>query len=97
MPGWVIAVLLPIVAITAFAFVASDVSSSCVASGGPFACPAQPAGPGGVPVIDAFYFAHQPVTGNGTLTVHKGAEFITPPIAAWAASTGAFALSPAAI
>ena len=67
--GWVIAVLVTIVAITAFVFVASDVSSSCVASGGPSACPVQPTGPGGVPVLDAFYFAHQPVTGNGTITV----------------------------
>ena len=67
--GWVIAVLLTIVAITAFVFVSSDVSSSCVGSGGPSACPGQPTGPGGVPVIDAFYFAHQPVTGNGTITV----------------------------
>ncbi len=67
--GWVIAVLLTIVAITAFVFVASDVSSSCAGTGGPSACPVQPTGPGGVPVIDAFYFAHQPVTGNGTITV----------------------------
>ena len=67
--GWVIAVLVTIVAITAFVFVASDVSSSCVGPGGPSACPAQPTGPGGVPVIDAFYFAHQPVTGSGTITV----------------------------
>jgi ABC-type transport system involved in multi-copper enzyme maturation permease subunit len=67
--GWVIAVLLTIVAITAFVFVASDVSSSCVGSGGPSACPVQPTGPGGVPVVDAFYFAHQLVTGNGTITV----------------------------
>jgi hypothetical protein len=67
--GWVIAVLLTIVAITAFVFVSSDVSSSCVASSGPSACPVQPTGPRGVPVLDAFDFAHQPVTGNGTITV----------------------------
>jgi ABC-type transport system involved in multi-copper enzyme maturation permease subunit len=67
--GWVIAVLVTIAAITAFVFVASDVSSSCAGPGGPLPCPAQPTGPGGVPVVDAFYFAHQPVTGNGTITV----------------------------
>jgi ABC-type transport system involved in multi-copper enzyme maturation permease subunit len=67
--GWVIAVLVTIVAITAFVFVAIGGSRSCVGSGGPSACPAQPTGPGGVPVVDAFYFAHQPVTGNGTITV----------------------------
>ena len=67
--GWVIAVLVTIAAITAFVFVAIGVGSSCVGTGGASACPAQPTGPGGVPVIDAFYFAHQPVTGNGTITV----------------------------
>ena len=73
--GWVIAVLVTIVAITAFAFLGADVSSGCAggnaASSGASAaaCPAQPTGPGGVPVQDAFYFAHQPVTGNGTITV----------------------------
>ena len=67
--GWVIAAGVTIVAITAFVFVSSDVSSSCVGPGGPSGCPVQPTGPGGVPVIDAFYFAHQPVTGSGTITV----------------------------
>jgi ABC-type transport system involved in multi-copper enzyme maturation permease subunit len=68
--GWVIAALVTIAAITAFVFVATSASSSCVTSGGgAAACPAQPTGPGGVPVVDAFYFVHQPVTGNGTITV----------------------------
>jgi ABC-type transport system involved in multi-copper enzyme maturation permease subunit len=78
--GWVIAVLVTIAAIGAGAFLGADVSSTCgggtaaggnAASGGASAaaCPAQPTGPGGVPVQDVFYFAHQPVTGNGTITV----------------------------
>jgi ABC-type transport system involved in multi-copper enzyme maturation permease subunit len=73
--GWVIAVLITIVAITAFVFASADVSSGCSAVQGgsgaatPVACPAQPTGPGGEPVQDVFYFAHQPVTGNGTITV----------------------------
>jgi ABC-type transport system involved in multi-copper enzyme maturation permease subunit len=81
--GWVIAVLITIVTIPAFTFLAADVSGGCAAAGGASsassatssgasgaaACPAQPTGPGGEPVIDAFYFAHQPVTGNGTITV----------------------------
>src|ERR1700733_5558729 len=77
--GWVIAVLVTIVAIGAGAFLGADVSSTCGgghaatigASSGtsPAACPAQPTGPGGVPVQDVFYFAHQPVPGNGTITV----------------------------
>jgi ABC-type transport system involved in multi-copper enzyme maturation permease subunit len=68
--GWVIAVLVTIAAITAFTFLAGDVSSGCVQTGAGHsaACPAAPTGPGGEPVTDAFYFAHQPVTGNGTIT-----------------------------
>jgi ABC-type transport system involved in multi-copper enzyme maturation permease subunit len=66
--GWVIAAGVTIAAISAFVFIAIGGGRSCVGTGGPSACPAQPTGPGGVPVIDAFYFAHQPVTGNGTIT-----------------------------
>jgi ABC-type transport system involved in multi-copper enzyme maturation permease subunit len=81
--GWVIAAGVTIVAIGAGAFLGADVSGGCTTghgtisgassstSGGTSAatCPAQPTGPGGVPVQDVFYFAHQPVTGNGTITV----------------------------
>jgi ABC-type transport system involved in multi-copper enzyme maturation permease subunit len=72
--GWVIAVLITMVAIGAGAFLGADVSGGCGvgrASGGASAaaCPVQPTGPGGEPVQDVFYFAHQPVTGNGTITV----------------------------
>jgi ABC-type transport system involved in multi-copper enzyme maturation permease subunit len=73
--GWVIAAGVTIVAIAAFTFISTSVSGGCTvasaASGAAnsAACPAQPTGPGGVPVVDAFYFAHQPVTGNGTITV----------------------------
>src|ERR1035438_4946304 len=73
--GWVIAVLFTMVTIGAGAFLGADVSSSFgggTAAGigaSAAACPAQPTGPGGVPVQDVFYFAHQPVTGNGTITV----------------------------
>jgi ABC-type transport system involved in multi-copper enzyme maturation permease subunit len=66
--GWVIAAGVTIAAITVFVFVSIGVGSSCAGPGGPSACPAQPTGPGGVPVQDVFYFAHQPVTGNGTIT-----------------------------
>jgi ABC-type transport system involved in multi-copper enzyme maturation permease subunit len=74
-PGWVIAVLITIVAIGAGAFFGADVSGGCSGGNGTStgpgaaACPAQPTGPGGEPVQDVFYFAHQPVTGNGTITV----------------------------
>jgi ABC-type transport system involved in multi-copper enzyme maturation permease subunit len=90
--GWVIAVLVTIVAITAFVFVASDVSSSCVGGGGPSACPVQPTGPGGVPVLDAFYFAHQPVTGSGTITVQMTS--LTGQAAVGQASNGAQQMGP---
>ena len=73
--GWVIAVLVTIAAIGAGAFLGADVSGGCgggnaaSSAASAAACPAQPTGPGGVPVQDVFYFAHQPVTGNGTITV----------------------------
>jgi hypothetical protein len=72
--GWVIAAGVTLAAITAFAFLRSS-GSTCAGGNGASgaasaaACPAQPTGPGGVPVQDTFYFAHQPVTGNGTITV----------------------------
>ncbi len=68
--GWVISVLVTIVAIPAFAFLAADVSGGCAQTGAGHAaaCPGPPTGPGGEPVTDAFYFAHQPVTGDGTIT-----------------------------
>ena len=72
--GWVIAAVVTIVAIGAGAFLGADVSGECGGHGASSAasaaaCPAQPTGPGGEPVQDVFYFAHQPVTGNGTITV----------------------------
>jgi len=69
--GWVIATAVTIAVIAAFAFLGADVSGGCVATGsaGAAACPAPPTGPGGEPVTDAFYFVHQPVTGNGAITV----------------------------
>ena len=68
--GWVIAMIVAILAIPAFVFIASSAGSSCHASGaaGASACPPAPTGPGGEPVNDAFYFVHQPLTGNGTIT-----------------------------
>jgi ABC-2 family transporter protein len=68
--GWVIAMIVAILAIPAFVFIASSGGSSCHASGaaGGSVCPSVPTGPGGEPVNDAFYFVHQPLTGNGTIT-----------------------------
>jgi ABC-type transport system involved in multi-copper enzyme maturation permease subunit len=77
--GWVIAVGITIAAVAVGAFLGADVSSTCgggtvgstatSSAASAAACPAQPTGPGGVPVQDVFYFAHQPVPGNGTITV----------------------------
>jgi len=68
--GWVIAMIVAILAIPAFVFIASSSGNSCHATGaaGASACPSPPTGPGGEPVNDAFYFVHQPLTGNGTIT-----------------------------
>jgi ABC-type transport system involved in multi-copper enzyme maturation permease subunit len=90
--GWVTAVLVTIAAITAFVFVAIGGGQSCVGPAGPAACPAQPTGPGGEPVQDVFYFAHQPVTGDGTITaqvtsltgqVLNGANQLAPGLQPW--------------
>jgi len=81
--GWVIAMIVAIGAIAVFVFAATSVSRSCgtpasslsaarsgsTAVSVSTACPPPPAGPGGEPVQDDFYFAHQPLTGNGTITV----------------------------
>ena len=73
--GWVIAAGVTILAITALTFPFCAISAGCAvnsgASGTPSAAacpPAPPTGPGGEPVQDAFYFLHQPLTGNGTIT-----------------------------
>ena len=68
--GWVIAMIVAILAITAFVLPRQQ-RQQLVQRGRrrASACPAPPTGPGGEPVQDAFYFAHQPLTGNGTITV----------------------------
>ena len=55
-------------------FTAAGAQSSCQAQGGPArsgaACmPSFTLGPGGEPVTDSFYFVHQPLTGDGSITV----------------------------
>jgi ABC-type transport system involved in multi-copper enzyme maturation permease subunit len=90
--GWVIAAGITIAMITAFVFVATVTSQSCTGTGGPSACPAQPTGPGGVPVVDDFYFAHQPVTGNGTITA--AVTSLTGQVETGQAGNGALQLGP---
>ncbi len=92
--GWVIAMIVAILVIAAFVLIVSSSGSSCHASGaaGASACPSPPAGPGGEPVNDAFYFVHQPLTGNGTITVQVtsltgqqsvGPDQMAPGLAPW--------------
>ena len=60
--GWVIAVAVAALAIVAFAL-APGQQGSCNTVG----CTV-PTGPGGEEVSDGFYFVHQPLTGNGSIT-----------------------------
>ena len=60
--GWGVAVLVAAAAIVGFGITGGNQGSCCGNS-----C-AQPLGPGGEPVSDSFYFVHQPLTGNGSIT-----------------------------
>src|SRR5260370_9091159 len=73
--GWVIGMILAAL-LMAFigVFAAANSSIGCQINGGPpksgKAClPRIPHGPGGEVVSDSFYFVHQPLTGNGSITV----------------------------
>jgi ABC-type transport system involved in multi-copper enzyme maturation permease subunit len=61
--GWVIAVLIGALAIVAFTLTPSQ-RGSCNVAG----CTV-PVGPGGEEVSDSFFFVHQPLAGNGSITV----------------------------
>ena len=73
--GWVIGMILAgLLTIFLGVFAAANASIGCQMNGGPAksgkAClPYIPHGPGGEIVADNFYFVHQSLTGNGTLTV----------------------------
>ena len=62
--GWVIGMLVAALVIVAFVLLVRD---SCSNNGS--ACPAPPTGPGGEAVTDTFYLVHQPLDGNGSVTV----------------------------
>jgi ABC-type transport system involved in multi-copper enzyme maturation permease subunit len=63
--GWVIGMIIaPLVTVG----LGQLASSGFVCSQGNRACSA-PRGPGGVPVTDSFYFVHQPLAGDGSITV----------------------------
>jgi ABC-type transport system involved in multi-copper enzyme maturation permease subunit len=73
--GWVIGMIVAVLVTLGLGlFAVAGASSSCQHVGGPvrtgLACaPTFPVGPGGEPVSDSFYFVHQPLTGNGSITV----------------------------
>src|SRR3984957_13065528 len=72
--GWVIGMILAaLLTIFLGVFAAGNANIGCQMNGGPpksgKAClPYIPHGPGGEIVTDSFSFAHQPLTGNGTIT-----------------------------
>jgi ABC-type transport system involved in multi-copper enzyme maturation permease subunit len=72
--GWVAGLILAALLIILLGvFLAANSSIGCQINGGPAktgkAClPYVPHGPGGEVVSDSFYFVHQPLTGNGTIT-----------------------------
>lgn len=68
--GWILGLVAVVVAMLVLAVpTASGGQSSC--GGGP-QC-AAPVGPDGSDVSDSFYFAHQPLTGDGSITVRVAA------------------------
>ena len=79
--GWLITLLVAVLAMVGFALLsAAGTTSSCaqIGSGGASptrtgaACmPSFPLGPGGEPVSDSFYFVHQPLAGDGSITARS--------------------------
>ena len=69
--GWVIALVIGALLIVGLGGL-TGANSVCSMQLGPnspsLACPAPPTGPGGEWVNDSFYFVHQPLAGNGSLT-----------------------------
>ena len=72
--GWMIGMILAAVLMVFIGvFAAANANIGCQINGGPpksgKAClPPIPHGPGGEVVSDSFYFVHQPLTGNGSIT-----------------------------
>jgi ABC-type transport system involved in multi-copper enzyme maturation permease subunit len=67
--GWVIGMAVAVlVTVLAGLLAASGTHSSCRPGPGAQACPSVPVGPGGEPVTDKFYFVHQSLTGDGSIT-----------------------------
>jgi ABC-type transport system involved in multi-copper enzyme maturation permease subunit len=68
--GWVISMIAAALVTVLLGLLATLAThaSGCIGPGGR-GCPAIPVGPGGEPVQDQFYFVHQPLAGNASITV----------------------------
>ena len=67
--GWVIGMAVAVlVTVLVGLLAASGTHSSCPPGPGAQTCPSVPVGPGGEPVTDKFYFVHQSLTGDGSIT-----------------------------
>ena len=71
--GWMIALGAAALVVVLLAFVSASGNRLSFCPTGPSSCtsrhPAVPTGPGGEPVTDSFMFVHQPLVGNGAVTV----------------------------
>ena len=65
--GWVIGMVVAALVMVLVGLLTAA-GSRCAGPGGR-GCPAVPVGPGGQPVTDKFYFVHQPLAGDGSITV----------------------------
>ncbi|MFG1967241.1 hypothetical protein [Nonomuraea sp. NPDC049028] len=67
--GWVLAMAASVlVTVSLGLLIAGGVRSSCVTGKGEGPCPAPLVGPDGTAVQDRYYFVHQPLKGNGSIT-----------------------------
>jgi len=68
--GWVLGIVAAaVVTVLLGLFVASNSISSCSNGTVDIECPTPPVGPDGEPVLDKFFFVHQPLAGDGAVTV----------------------------
>ncbi|WP_433427448.1 hypothetical protein [Nonomuraea sp. CA-141351] len=67
--GWVLAMAASVlVTVSLGLLIAGGARSTCVTGKGEGPCPAPLVGPDGTAVKDKYYFVHQPLTGNGSIT-----------------------------
>jgi hypothetical protein len=66
--GWVVAMVLAALLTPGIALLYHGQCGTVTPNGQSIGCPASPLGPDGSAVTDAFYFAHQTVTGDATIT-----------------------------